>query len=222
MKKILPILLVLFCIAGCKKEKQGNYSETITKGEKWGIKIGSSHAEVYTQLQKAGSSLDFQHVAIFGHKPYSSPESLGQLLPYYYALTVYNNTGTLDRVVLFFSGDKVQQIATGGGLTTPVSKWPENVTDDTAIKVDDPVSGLTAKLIKIHQLPAYATYGFVLSDKPLNKPYDPDMNNHDDWQFGFSNFVSASTSGSSTVALHFKASKLESIDHDYREGQIFN
>ena len=48
------------------------------------------------------------------------------------------------------------------------------------------------------------------------------MNNHDDWQFGFSEFVNASISGSSTITLHFKAGKLESIDHDYREGQIFN
>ena len=104
-----------------KKEKQGDYSETITKGEKWGIKIGSSHAEVYAQLQKAGPTLDFQNVAIFGHKPYSSPESLGQLFPYYYALTIYNNTGTLDRVVLLFSGAKVQQIATGGGTGTSIA-----------------------------------------------------------------------------------------------------
>jgi hypothetical protein len=222
MKRLLPIMLVLFCISACKKDKQGNYSETIATGEKWGIRIGSSHAEVFAQLQKAGPTLDFQNVAIFGHKPYSSPELLAQLLPYYYALTVYNNTGTLDRVVLLFSGDKVQQIATGGGLTSGVTRWPEGAPDDTAIKVDDPVSGLAAKLVKIHQLPAYAAYGFVLSDKPLNKPYDPDLDNHNDWQFGFSDFVSSSISGASTVTLHFNAGRLERIDHDYREGQIFN
>jgi len=222
MKRLLPIMLLLFCMAACKKEKQGNYSESITKGEKWGIKIGSSHAEVFAQLQKAGPTLDFQNVSIFGHKPYSAPEKLAPLLPYYYALTIYNDKGTLDRAVLLFSGDKVQQIATGGGLTNEVIKWPENAADDTAIKVDDPVSILAAKLAKIQQLPAYATYGFVLSDKPLNKPFDPDLVNHNDWQFGFSDFVSASTSGSSTVTLHFNAGKLERIDHDYREGGIFN
>jgi hypothetical protein len=222
MKRLLPIVLLLFCLSSCKKDKQGNYSETITTGEKWGIRIGSSHAEVFAQLKKAGPTLDFQNVAIFGRKPYSSPESLSQLLPYYYALTIYNDTGTLDRVVLLFTGDKVQQIATGGGLTVNVTKWPESAADDTAIKVDDPVSGLAAKLAKIHQLPAYATYGFVLSDKPLNKPYDADLDNYNDWQFGFSDFVSASTTGSSTVKLHFNAGKLERIDHDYREGQIFN
>ena len=222
MKKLLPIVLLLFFISSCKKDKQGDYSETITTGEKWGIKIGSSHAEVFAQLKNAGPTLDFQNVAIVGRKPYSSPASLAQLLPYYYALTIYNDTGTLDRVVLLFTGDKVQQIATGGGLTVNVTKWPESAADDTAIKTDDPVSGLAAKLAKIHLLPAYATYGFVLSDKPLNKPFDPDMVNYNDWQFAFSDFVSASVTGSSTVKLHFNAGKLERIDHDYQEGQIFN
>ncbi|KQM69243.1 hypothetical protein ASE74_04315 [Pedobacter sp. Leaf216] len=222
MKRLLPILLVLFTLVACKKEKQGNYSESITKGEKWGIRIGSSHSEVFAQLQKAGPTLDFQYVSIFGHKPFTSPEALNPLLPYYYALTIYNNTGTLDRAVLLFSGNKIEQIAVGGGLTTGVTRWPANAADDTAIKVDDPVSALAAKLIKIHQLPVYSSYGFVLSDKPLNKPYDPDMDNQDEWQFGFSDFVNASVTGASTVTLHFKAGKLERIDHDYREGQIFN
>lgn len=222
MKRLLPIMLLLIVISACKKEKHGDYSESITKGEKWGIKIGSTQAEVFAQLQQAGKTLDFQYVAIYGRKPYSSPEKLIEILPFYYALTVYSNTGTLDRAVLLFSGDKVQQIATGGGLTSNVTKWPDGVADDTAIKVDDPVSGMGAKLLKIHQLPAYSAYGFVLSDKPLNKPYDPDLNNYSDWQFVFSDFVSSSISGASSVKLHFNGGRLERIDHDYREAQIFN
>ncbi|WP_344848854.1 hypothetical protein [Pedobacter jeongneungensis] len=222
MKRLLPIMLLLIVISACKKEKQGDYSETITKGEKWGIQIGSTPAEVFAQLQQAGKTLDFQNVAIYGRKPYSSPEKLAGILPFYYALTVYNNTGTLDRAVFLFSGDKVQQIATGGGLTSDVTKWPDGAADDTAIKIDDPVNEMGAKLLKIHQLPAYAAYGFVLSDKPLNKAYDPDLNNYTDWQFVFSDFISSNVIGSSTVKLHFSAGRLERMDHDYREGQIFN
>ncbi|QNN42970.1 hypothetical protein [Pedobacter roseus] len=222
MKRLLPMMLLLIVISACKKEKQGDYSESITKGEKWGIRIGSTQAEVYAQLQKAGPALDFQNVAIYGRKPYSAPEKLAEIIPFYYALTIYSNSGTLDRAVLLFSGDKVQQISTGGGLTTEVMRWPEGASDDTAIKLDDPVGNIGAKLIKIHQLPAYANYGFVLSDKPLNKPFDPDLNNYSDWQFVFSDFVSSSVSGTSTVKLHFSAGRLERMDHDYREAQIFN
>lgn len=215
-------MLLLMIMSACKKEKQGDYSETITQGEKWGIKIGSTQAEVYAQLQKAGPTLDFQYLGIYGRKPYTSPEKVAEILPFYYALTIYSSTGTLDRAVFLFSGDKIQEIAAGGGLTSGITKWPDGAADDTAIKVDDPVSTIGAKLLKIHQLPAYTTYSFVLSDKPLNKPYDPDLNNYSDWQFVFSDFVSASISGTSTVKLHFNAGKLERIDHDYREGQIFN
>ncbi len=215
-------MLLLIVISACKKEKQGDYSESITMGEKWGIKIGSTQAEVYAQLQKAGSTLDFQNVAIYGRKPYSTPEKVAEIIPFYYALTIYSNSGTLDRVVFLFSADKIQEIATGSGLTTGVAKWPDGAADDTAIKVDDPVSAIGAKLLKIHQLPAYASYGFVLSDKPLNKPYDVDLNNYNDWQFVFSDFVSSSVSGTSTVKLHFNAGRLERMDHDYREAQIFN
>lgn len=215
-------MLLLIVISACKKEKQGDYSESITTGEKWGIKIGSTQAEVYAQLQKAGSTLDFQNVAIYGRKPYSTPEKVAEIIPFYYALTIYSNSGTLDRVVFLFSADKIQEIATGSGLTTGVAKWPDGAADDTAIKVDDPVSVIGAKLLKIHQLPAYASYGFVLSDKPLNKPYDVDLNNYNDWQFVFSDFVSSSVSGTSTVKLHFNAGRLERMDHDYREAQIFN
>ncbi|WP_316824741.1 hypothetical protein [Pedobacter miscanthi] len=222
MKKLLPMMLLLIVISACKKEKQGDYSESITMGEKWGIKIGSTQAEVYAQLQKAGSTLDFQNVAIYGRKPYSTPEKVAEIIPFYYALTIYSNSGTLDRVVFLFSADKIQEIATGSGLTTGVAKWPDGAADDTAIKVDDPVSAIGAKLLKIHQLPAYASYGFVLSDKPLNKPYDVDLNNYNDWQFVFSDFVSSSVSGTSTVKLHFNAGRLERMDHDYREAQIFN
>jgi hypothetical protein len=222
MKKLLPMMLLLIVVSACKKEKQGDYSESITMGEKWGIKIGSTQAEVYAQLQKAGSTLDFQNVAIYGRKPYSTPEKVAEIIPFYYALTIYSNSGTLDRVVFLFSADKVQEIATGSGLTTGVAKWPDGAADDTAIKVDDPVSAIGAKLLKIHQLPAYASYGFVLSDKPLNKPYDVDLNNYNDWQFVFSDFVSSSVSGTSTVKLHFNKGRLERMDHDYREAQIFN
>lgn len=215
-------MLLLIVISACKKEKQGDYSETITTGEKWGIKIGSTQAEVYAQLQKAGPTLDFRSLGIYGRRPYTSPEKPAEIIQFYYALTIYSSTGTLDRAVFLFNGDKVKEITVGGGLTSGVTKWPDGAADDTAIKVDDPVSAIGAKLLKIHQLPAYSSYGFVLSDKPLNKPYDPDLNNYNDWQFVFSDFVSSSVSGTSTVKLHFNAGKLERIEHDYREAQIFN
>lgn len=215
-------MFLLIVISACKKEKQGDYSETITTGEKWGIKIGGTQAEVYAQLQKAGPTLDFQYLGISGRKPYTSPEKPTEIIQFYHAITIYSTTGTLNRAVFLFTGDKVKEIAAGGGLTTGVTKWPDGVADDTAIKVDDPVNSLGAKLLKIHQLPAYSTYWFLLSDKPLNKAYDADMSNYSDWQFVFSDFVSSSISGTSTVKLHFNAGKLESINHDYREAQIFN
>jgi len=93
----ISVLLLLF---SCKKENNAPFTENITKGEKWGIRIGSSAADVYTQLQQTGIEKSFNSVAIVYRPYFSKPEQVQQLLPFYNAVTLSNKAGIVERAVI--------------------------------------------------------------------------------------------------------------------------
>ena len=222
MKKIiLPVLSLLFLFS-CKKEDGLPRVETITGGNKWTLQTGSSPAEVYAQLQQLSEEKEIDEVAVVYRQPFSAPEEVKAHLPFYNAITLQNNTGRIERVLLQFSGETVHSIAAGGGRLDEVSEWPLDVPDEIRIRPHDPISELYQKLLAIYERPLYNQYQIILPNKSLAKPFDPDMANYTEWAFTFPVDVKENRTGTSSVRLYFTHGKLNKIRHEYNEADVFN
>jgi hypothetical protein len=224
MKRVILLIIPVFLLFSCKKEKDNSFPnlETVTQGSKWSLKIGSSYLDTYTQLQQLGKEKNILDVAVIRQQPISSLDQIQYDLQFYNAVSIESTTGTQDRVEFQFNQDKISSIQTGGTQAAEVTKWPQDVADNLTIKKDDPVSGLYAKLQAIYQMPAYQTsYRIILPDKPLDKPFAPDMANSSEWLFYYFEDVKSGRSGRYTVSLIFKDGKLNKITSEYAEFDVY-
>lgn len=220
MKRVILIILPVLFLFSCVKNNSFPRVETITKGSKWNLEIGSSPKEIYSQLQLLGKENLFNSVAIVSRTPYSKPEDIQNLIDFYNAITLQSNAGVIDRVLIQLVQDKVSSIESGGGMLDSVSKWPQNVPEKDAIKVNDQTDELYQKLLDIYQVPEYSNYQIILPDKPLDKAYDMDMANYDEWAFEFTQNINAVTTGDNSVRLYFQNNKLVKIKNEYSEHQV--
>ena len=223
MKKIFLLIIPALFTLSCKKGGNVPRVETITSGTKWGIKIGASHAAVYAQLQKLGPEKNFNDIAVAYKQPFfSSPAAIQNKFEFYSAITLQKNTPVIERAIISYDKDKINSIETGGALSTEVAKWPKDAPDETALHKNDPVDKIYTKLLAIYQLPAYAKYQLILPDKVLQKPFDPDMANYNEWQFYIFEDVKPGRTGRSFIRLFFKNGKLEKIRNQYDEYDVYN
>lgn len=212
----------MFFFVSCTNDDTFPKTENITKGKKWNLQIGSTPAEIYSQLQELGIEKDFDAVNITYRQAYANPEEIKSDLSLYRSITLQSESGQMERILIQFGQDKVSAIEKGGGLLYPITKWPENSSNENTIHVDDAVDGVTNKLRVIYQNPTYQNYKIILSDKWLEKAFDPDMSNYNEWYFAFSTEISSSRSGFSSVFLFFKDGKLSKIQHQYNEADLVN
>lgn len=220
MKRIYLLIIPALLLFSCKKDNIPPYTETITKGEKWGIRIGDSPADIFARLQQIGPEKGFDQVSIVYRQAFSRPEEIQQHLDFYNAVTLSSKTGRTERAIIEFSGDKVSSIAAGGAMPAVVSKWPLDVPDTFAIHTNDPVAKIYDKLLAIYQIQEYSDYQIILPEKTLSKPFDPDMVNYDQWAFSFSMDVKPGIGGSSSVRLVFKNERLFKLIHEYKENEV--
>ncbi len=222
MKKIIVLVVVsIFSISCSTDDDVYPKVENITNGKKWNLQIGSSKIEVYNQLQELGMEKNFSQIQILGKQPYLKPEDIKSDISLYHYIYLEAESTYLDRVNFSFDQDKVISIEKGGALMDEIlSKWPNNVSDEIAIHVDDPIDQIYAKLVSIYQNSTYRRYQISLINKILNRAYDPDMNNYDKWHFSFSEDVSLSIGRSSSVTVFFKNSNLHKIEIVTYEGEI--
>jgi hypothetical protein len=221
MTKFLLLLTpALFLIFSCERDNSYPRIEETTHGEKWTLRIGSSHADVYTQLQQLSTEKNFSAVAIVYRKPLSKPEGIQNFLPYYNTITVQSNSGVIDRALIEFDQDKVTLIEIGSAMLNPTDSWPKNASGDVAIHLNDPVSAMYNKLIAIFQMQTYSGYQIILPDKSLRLPFDPDMVNYDEWAFDFSQRISGDEVGRSSVRLFFSNGKLVKIRDEYDVNRV--
>ncbi|MFD2788803.1 hypothetical protein [Arenibacter sp. H213] len=206
----------------CIKDDSFPQIENITKGKKWTLEIGSSPLEVYKQLQKISVEKNIHSVNINYKKPYSKPEEIRSDISLYNAITLETTTGVLERVLIQFDQNKVTSIEKGGGMLDPIQNWPEDQPSDISININDPLDSIMGKLIAIYQIPMYQDLQIVLPPKSLEKPYDPDMKNYDEWFFTFFENISSSKDGRNSVTLFFKNNKLIKIRNQYDEFEIVN
>lgn len=224
MRKIALLALLVLLFFSCKKDSGAPYVETITKGDKWGLQIGSSFADVYSRLQALGQEKNFHALSLNSQPPILKPEDLQNRLELYSGLSLQiKDPGRIEQVIIYFSQDTIHSIEFGGGLPVETSKWPLDVADQIVLKKGDRVSGIYSKLLAIFQLPAYNNnYQFFLGTKPLDKPFDPAMTKSEEWDFDFLVTVRPGRDGRSSVNLFFKDGKLYKIVHSYNEGDVYN
>ncbi|MET3877235.1 hypothetical protein [Chitinophaga sp. OAE865] len=222
MKRLFLLLFPAILLFSCSKKDQLPLIETITKGDKWGIRIGSSYADVYNRLQQLNNEKDLSSVAVVYRQPFSSPQQVQYLLPYYDAVTLMDTSVVIDRALIQFSGDKVAHISAGGALPEEMDQWPAALPSETAILKNDLVNNIYTKLLAIYKIPAYSQLKIILPDKPLNKPFDPDMEKYAEWGFSITTDVKPGVKGNSIVRLYFKDGKLNKILHQYNENEVYN
>jgi hypothetical protein len=221
MKRVSLLVFTVLFFFSC--EQEGNFPkiENITSGVKWTLQIGSTPSEVYSQLNKLGIEKKFDAVAIVYRKPFSKPQEIQNYLGLYRAITLQRKTGVIQRVVIQFNQDKVSSIEIGGAMLEGTSSWPQNATDEVAIHFNDPIGNVYGKLLAIYQIPTYQDYQIILPDKSLEMPYDPDMENYEEWAFSFSYPVRPGKGGISSVRLFFDNGKLSRIKHEYIEADLY-
>ncbi len=222
MKKIALLIASLFFLFSCEIDDDFPKTENITSGKKWTLQIGSSPIDVYRQLQELGIEKNFHDVSIPYRQPFSNPTEIKSDISLYHAITLERTLGVTQRILIRFNQNKVSAIEIGGALLDAIPKWPENVSDKIAIHVNDPLGEIYKKLLAIYKNPIYEKYQIVLSNKWLEKDFDPDMMNYNVWHFTFSHAINSTRAGNSSVSLFFKKDKLFKIRHEYNEDDIVN
>nr|WP_067059182.1 hypothetical protein [Mucilaginibacter sp. L294] len=221
MKKTLLLLIPALLLFGCKKENGSPRVETTISGSKWDIKIGSSYADVYAQLQKSGQQNNFNEVDIINQKQtFTKPEEIQQKLKFYSMILLQKNTTELGGISIDYDGDKITSI-TGPGPAL-ISKWPQDAPDESALHQDEAVNNIYTKLLAIYKLPDYANYQITLAYKALTKPFDPDMANYNEWAFYITKYPKPGISGTYYIRLLFNNGKLSMIRSEYKESQVYN
>lgn len=221
MKKIFLLFIPVLLLFACKKENGSPKVETTTSGSKWDIKIGSSYADVYAQLQKSGQQNNFNEVDIINQKQaFNKPEEIQQKFKFYSMIMLQKNTAELGGTSIIYDGSKITSITTTG--TALITKWPQDAPDETAFHENDAVDDIYNKLLSIYKLPDYANYQIILAYKSLSKPFDPDMANHNEWSFYITKYPKPGISGQYYVRLLFKNGKLSMIRSEYKESQVYN
>jgi len=215
----LPLLLLL---ASCMKNNDLPRTETITSGNKWGIQTGSSYTDVYQILRTLGPEKGFDAIALEGQQPLTNLQELAARIPYYNAVTIQSNNGVIDRVMITINDGKVSSLDAGGGMLSTTSAWPQGVPEDMMIRQGDTTTILLEKLSTILTLPGYTSYQAILPDKPLQKPFDPAMENHNEWAFSFVEKINPSRDASYAVRLLFKNGRLDKITYTYNETDVIN
>ena len=222
MKKLFLLSCVVLSLFSCKKELSGARMETLTSGTKWNLRIGSSITNVYASLQQLGNEKGFYDVALVGQQPIAKPEELVDRLLYYRAISIETTQGVLERTYIELGKEKITSLQVGGALPSAVAQWPTDVPNEIAIRANDPLSTLYGKLVAIYKYPQYKDRKIALSDKPLDKPFDPYMANFKEWHFSFFSATgNPSKTGRSTVRLYFKDGKLDRIQHTYEEFDVY-
>lgn len=227
MRKLFFIVSASLFLISCNMGDDLPRIENIRKGNKWTLRIGSTPAEVYTQLQELNKEKKVKRVEIVGRKDFLKPEEVRDLIPLYDYL--YLQYSAIDggswRTYISFRDGKVASLSEYAMRPTSDSdkkKWPSDTPDEATIFIDDPVDKIYDKLLGIYQIPEYKNAKIQLYHKSLDLPFDPDMGNYSEWFFTFFERIGVSRDSRSSVNLFFKDGKLHRIRHQYDEFDFYN
>ena len=240
MKKIILLCISFIGLVSCFDQKETFGVTDIIKGGQWNLKIGSSPVEVYHQLQELRKKKDFDDIALVG-KSEEHLASIGDNLSLYNAVTILRPRYDTDSVYIKFKDGKVTDITrwrdplfvleewfedeTGevpmpfvpGHLRLKVDilkNWPEEL-PETSINLGDQVNLASEKLGEIPNRLGRTNMPIVLSEKNLEKEYDPEMAKYTQWEFSFPEIKKDDQIGRYYICLYFDNNKLERIRKKY-------
>ncbi|WP_233522393.1 hypothetical protein [Chitinophaga silvatica] len=217
MKKILLLAISLVTLFACRKEDANHRTESITKGEKFGIKIGDNAASVYASIQRLAESKGFYDLSVVDQPTYNTPLEIGKRMTLYTAITFeLKDVVYPSRVIVMFSDNKVSDISAGSALPEDIAKWPASGAE--VINKGDDLNNFYDKLMAIHNNHQLDGYIFRLGSKALNQPYDTAMDNFERWHFSYSE----NNGERSTFTLYFKNGILEKIYYEYDKSLVVN
>ncbi|GGH63210.1 hypothetical protein HNQ91_002577 [Filimonas zeae] len=213
MKQLSLLLLpLLLFTTSCLKSGNKIKTEDITTGEKWGIQIGSSPAEVYGQLQELDEEKNVSGVEVINMPLFDNPASVGPSITLYQIISLEEQDAAYpNRVLIAFNDNKVK-VAAGTAMPDSVSRWPQNAADDKAIIYGEAISTFYDKLMDVHASGVLNNYKIRLGAKALATAYDPRMATYTRWRISFFHDGILSTAD-----LYFKSGALERIYHEYTE-----
>lgn len=216
MKKLFLLIIPAILLFSCKKDNTLPRTENTTSGSKWGIRIGSSAADVYTQLQASAKQNGFDNVDVIGQKQtFNKPEEIQARLKFY---AIINLQKGADGASIVYDADKV--ISLTGNAPASITKWPQTAADASAVLANEPADNIYNKLLAIYKLPGYADYSITMAYKSLNKGFDPDMANYSEWSFYIFKDVKPGLSSRNYVRLIFSGGKLKQIITEYNEFEV--
>lgn len=220
MKNVLYAIAVLLCtwsFTSCLKDDDKIQVENVKKGEKWGVRIGSSPEEVYRQIQEADQDKNIEKVSIVYRKASNDPALLpGRLDGYDFIKFERPGAAYMETVYVGIMPEGVQKIRVAKeGEWVEVDSWPEDVPDQLVIRTEDEVADLYGKLVQLYEQDSFKDYQFSFADKPLNRPYDPKVEHYEEWAFSFQGIPDGASYGRTDVRLYFSNRKLQRMQITY-------
>jgi hypothetical protein len=219
MKRLLLITAAALLLASCTKKDNDHKRETITKGERWGIKIGSTGAEVYAQVQALSQVKDLSGLEVVGQYKFSSLDEIGERMTLYSGISLeMNNVVYPQRIAIGFGKEKVSYIDSGSAMLKPVPQWPAALPSAVALHNELPLNQLYARLKAIKTSKILDNYSIGLGAKDLSKGYDPKMETYERWYFVFFD----NSRERYSISLYFKNGKLDKIYQEYDKFEIMD
>jgi len=204
----------------CIKDDNSIKVEHVKKGEKWGIKIGSTPEQVYQQIQLVSNEKHFDKLSIVYRKASNDPGLLPENLGTYDFLKFERQEEGekyVTQAYLHFSDNKVSKIQFAKGEWNDIESWPKEEPVNLSIKLGDQMSAVYEKLQQLYDRESFASYNFSLSDKPLDQGYDPKMGLYSEWAFFFTEEGSGDPNSTGTeTRLYFEKNKLSKMKITYR------
>lgn len=194
MKHIAFVMLLIAAFSACKKEDAGQgiivepppvkllAADSLTSGEKWGLKIGDTASNLYAAIPAIRPENPVQYVNVVGNV-FTGLNGLESKIPLYSAVFLDEARGTGSGIQISFFNNKVSAIYTNAGKS--LNRWPAIAPARAAITRGDAITAVYKKLEHIKKMPAYAAKLERISifTKDVKKAFDPQMSRSPQWYF---------------------------------------
>jgi hypothetical protein len=183
--------------------------DSIFSGEFWGIRIGSTHEDVYDQIRQIRIEKKIRSVEVADNF-FTLISELDTRIPLYNSLRLDEPAGTVDGVQIYFADNKIKSIYLNSGKS--LIKWPADAATNSSIQTGDATGVVYEKLVAASKLDKYRNKfdrAWLIS-KNLSADYDDRLNSSALWYFG----SPASEKKGYQVFLKFEKDKLSSIHYN--------
>lgn len=219
MKRLVVLATAALFLVSCMKKDKDHKIENITRGERWGIKVGSSGADVYAQVQALSQVKDLSELQVVGQYKFNSPEDIGERMILYNGISLeMKDVPYPQRIAIGFGKEKVSFIDSGSANLNPIPQWPAALPRTAALRDSLPLNKIYALLKAIKTSRILEKYTVGLGAKDLTKAYDPKMETYERWYFVFFD----NSRERYSISLYFKNGVLNRLVQEYDRMEIID